>query len=191
MALGDLDLGDFAGLPGTTAEVDQIRKLYNDITSRYETESTETFLKENASSYKYIHIATHGVLDPVQPLYSYLLFAPTDKDDGLLTVTEVFGLDLKASLVTLSACQTGLGDLSQGDDIIGLSRAFLFAGTPAVIVSLWSVADQPTAVLMSIFYKNLENHSPQEALSIAQRGVMKQYPAPYYWAPFQLIRGGN
>lgn len=127
----------------------------------------------------------------MQPLYSYLLFAPSENDDGLLTVNEVFGLDLKASLVTLSACQTGLGNLSLGDDIVGLSRAFLFAGTPAVIVSLWSVADQPTAVLMTKFYQNLENFSPQEALSRAQREVMKQYPDPYYWAPFQLIKRGN
>jgi|GEM_PF-595891 len=191
MALGNLELGDFSSLPGTTSEVDQIRKLYSDITSLYESESTETFLKTNASAYEYIHIATHGVLDPVQPLYSYLLFAPSENDDGLLTVNEVFGLDLKASLVTLSACQTGLGNLSLGDDIVGLSRAFLFAGTPAVIVSLWSVADQPTAVLMTKFYQNLENFSPQEALSRAQREVMKQYPDPYYWAPFQLIKRGN
>jgi len=191
MALGDLNLGDFSGLPGTKFEVEEMRSLYSDITYRYEAESTETYFKENGSSYQYIHLATHGIMDPVQPLYSFLLFAPTDEDDGLLTVTEVFGLDLKASLVTLSACQTGLGDLSKGDDIIGLSRAFLYAGSPAVIVSLWSVADQPTALLMTTFYKNLEDRSPQEALSIAQREVMKQYPAPYYWAPFQLIGRGD
>ena len=191
MALGDLGLGDFSGLPGTKEEVDQIKSLFRDITSLYETGSTETFLKENVSSYEYVHLATHGILDPVQPLYSYLLFAPTDKDDGLLTVSEVFGLDLNARLVTLSACQTGLGDLSQSDDIIGLSRAFIYAGSPAVIVSLWSVADQPTALLMTSFYKNLEDHSPQEALAIAQREVMKQYPAPFYWAPFQLIGRGD
>jgi CHAT domain-containing protein len=191
MALGDLDLGDFSGLPGTKTEVDQLRALYNNITFRFETESTETFLKENAPSYAYIHLATHGLLDPLQPLYSYLLFAPTEEDDGLLTVSEVFGLNLNSRLVALSACQTGLGDLSQGDDIVGLSRAFLYAGSPAVIVSLWSVADQPTALLMTEFYKNLENYSPQEALGIAQREVMKQYPAPFYWAPFQLIGRGD
>jgi len=191
MALGDLDLGDFSGLPGTKIEVDQISKLYSDVTKRYENESTETFLKENISSFEYIHLATHGSLNPVQPLYSYLLFAPTEEDDGLLTVTEVFGLDLNASLVVLSACQTGLGDRSQGDEIIGLSRAFLYAGSPAVIVSLWSVADQPTALLMTSFYRNLNNHSPQDALSMAQREVMKRYPAPFYWAPFQLIGRGD
>jgi CHAT domain-containing protein/tetratricopeptide (TPR) repeat protein len=191
MALGDYGLGDFSSLPGTRQEVEQIRNIFNDITVRYEDESTETFAKTNVSLFRYIHFATHGLLDANQPLYSYLLFAPTEIDDGFLTVNEVFGLNLNASLVTLSACQTGLGDLSHGDEIIGLSRAFLYAGATSVIVSLWSVADQPTALLMTMFYRNLDHHSPQEALSMAQREVMKQYPAPFYWAPFQLIGRGE
>jgi len=120
-------------------------------------------------------------------MYSYLLSNPTSEDDGLLTVNEVFGLDLNASLITLSACQTGLGDVSRGDEVVGLSRAFLYAGTPAVIVSLWSVADQPTAILMTEFYKLLRDHSARDALRLAQLEVMKQYPAPFHWAPFQLI----
>ncbi|MBN2274716.1 MAG: CHAT domain-containing protein [Bacteroidales bacterium] len=191
MALGNLELKEFSGLPGTKQEVEQIQNVFNDITVKYENESTETFAKNNASSFRYIHLATHGLLDAKQPLYSYLLFAPSESDDGFLTVNEVFGLNLNASLVTLSACQTGMGDLSQGDELIGFSRAFLYAGTPAMIVSLWSVADQPTALLMKTFYRNLEIHSPQEALSMAQREVMKQYPAPFYWAPFQLIGRGD
>ncbi len=191
MAIGELGLGDFTDLPGTKMEVKQIQQVYNDITVKYEGESTETFAKNNATLYKYIHFATHGMLDAQQPLYSYLLFAPTETDDGFLTVNEIFGLNLNASLVTLSACQTGLGDLSNGDELIGLSRAFLYAGTPSVIVSLWSVTDMPTALLMKSFYQNLELHSPQEALSMAQREIMKQYPAPFYWAPFQLIGRGN
>jgi CHAT domain-containing protein len=191
MAIGELEMKDFPGLPGTKKEVDQIRDILQDITIRYEDQSTETFVKSNASLFRYIHFATHGLLDARQPLFSYLLFAPTKEDDGFLTVEEVFGLNLNARLVTLSACQTGLGDLSQGDEIIGLSRAFIYAGTPAVIVSLWSVADQPTALLMKLFYRNLNDHSPQEALSQAQREVMNQYPAPFYWAPFQLIGRGD
>ncbi|MBN1414584.1 MAG: CHAT domain-containing protein [Bacteroidales bacterium] len=191
MALGNLTLENFSELPGTWKEVEQIRYIFDDITVRHEKESTETFAKNNAPSYRYIHFATHGLMDAKQPLYSFLLFAPTETDDGFLTVNEVFGLNLNASLVTLSACQTGLGDLSQGDELIGLSRAFLYAGTPAVIVSLWSVADQPTALLMKTFYENLKLRSPQEALSMAQREVMKQYPAPFYWAPFQLIGRGD
>ena len=191
MALGDLDLGDFSGLPGTKYEVNQIGNIFENVTLRFEQESTESYVKGNASNYTYIHLATHGLMDINQPLYSYLLFNSTEEDDGLLTVNEVFGLDLSANLVTLSACQTGLGDLSQGDEIIGLSRAFLYAGSPAVIVSLWSVADQPTAILMTNFYKNLGNYSPQESLRIAQLEVMKQFPSPFYWAPFQLIGRGN
>ena len=187
MALGELSLGDFSGLPGTTYEVEQISSLFDNKQVKFEQESSETFMKNNASGFNFIHLATHGLMDYQQPMYSYLLFNPTSEDDGLLTVNEVFGLDLNASLVTLSACQTGLGDISKGDEVVGLSRAFLYAGSPSVIVSLWSVADQPTAILMTEFYKFLENHTTQEALRLAQLEVMKQYPAPFHWAPFQLI----
>ncbi len=187
MALGELSIGDFSGLPGTTYEVEQISSLFDNKQVKIEQESSETFMKNNASGYNFIHLATHGLMDYQQPMYSYLLFNPTPEDDGLLTVNEVFGLDLHASLVTLSACQTGLGDISKGDEVVGLSRAFLYAGSPSVIVSLWSVADQPTAILMTEFYKFLENHSAREALRLAQLEVMKQYPAPFHWAPFQLI----
>jgi CHAT domain-containing protein len=187
MALGELSLGDFSGLPGTTYEVEQISHIFDNKLVRFEQESSETFIKNNAADFNFIHLATHGIMDYRQPMYSYLLFNPTAEDDGLLTVHEVFGLYLNASLVTLSACQTGLGDISKGDEIIGLSRAFIYAGSPAVIVSLWSVADQPTAILMTEFYKFLEHYPSQEALRLAQLEVMKQYPAPFHWAPFQLI----
>jgi CHAT domain-containing protein len=100
-------------------------------------------------------------------------------------------MNINAKLVTLSACETGLGNISQGDELTGLSRAFLFAGSSSVIVSLWSVADYPTALLMSNFYRYLKDYSMQEALTLAQRDVIKLYPQPVYWAPFILIGNGN
>ena len=124
-------------------------------------------------------------------MYSYLLLAPTDEDDGLLTVNEIFGLSLRSGLVVLSACQTGLGELSGGDEIIGLSRAFLYAGAKDVIVSLWSVADDPTAFLMTQFYANLKENPAVHALRLAQLAVKEKYDNPTYWAPFQLIGAGN
>jgi CHAT domain-containing protein len=192
MALGNMSIGKHSGLPGTLQEVQNISKKFPEGITKYENESTESFLKENSASYKYIHLATHGVLNPVQPMYSYILFNPTEVDDGQLAVHEVFGLDLNARLVTLSACQTGLGDISKGDELIGLSRAFLYAGSSAVIVTLCQVADEPTALLMSRFYEHMKTASPHKALSLAQREVMKQYENPYHWAPFKLIGyGGN
>jgi CHAT domain-containing protein len=131
------------------------------------------------------------MMNPDMPLFSFVLFSPTENEDGLLTVAEVFGLNLNARLVTLSACETGVGTISKGDELVGLSRAFIYAGSSSVVVSLWSVADQPTALLMTKFYLYQKDHNLPEALSMAQRDVMKEYFAPFYWAPFQLIGKGN
>ena len=122
---------------------------------------------------------------------AFLLFPPNEVDDGRLTVYEVMELDLNSKLVTLSACETGLGYLDRGDEIVGLSRSFLYAGSSAVIVSLWSVADYQTSLLMSKFYSYINDHSLEEALAIAQREVMKEYPNPFFWSPFILIGKGN
>jgi CHAT domain-containing protein len=191
VALGDLSLGDFSGLPGTTREVEEISRLFKDPMVRYEKQSTETFVVENAADYRILHFSTHGMMNSAQPLFSFVLLSPTETEDGFLTVSEVFGLDLSARLVTLSACETGLASISAGDDLVGMSRAFLYAGASSVVVSLWSVADQPTAYLMTRFYEYQKDHSLSEALTMAQREVMKKYHAPYYWAPFQLIGKGN
>ena len=108
--------------------------------------------------------------------------------DGALTVGDVYGLDLfRAGLVVLSACQTQLGAQSRGDDIVGLTRAFIFAGSPSVVASLWSVDDQATGLLMTSFYQHLRNgDSKAEALRAAQADVRARYPHPYYWAAFVL-----
>jgi CHAT domain-containing protein/predicted negative regulator of RcsB-dependent stress response len=191
MALSDLSIDNKAGLPGTDEELKKILPLFPDNLSAFGKQGTETFVKKNAGNYNFIHFATHGSYNYDQPLYSYLLFSPSDEDDGRLNVYEVFELNLKASLVTLSACETGLGNISRGDEIVGLSRAFLFAGSSSVIVSLWAVADYPTSILMATFYKDLRDHNLQEALSMAQRELIKTYPQPIYWSPFILIGNGK
>jgi CHAT domain-containing protein/Tfp pilus assembly protein PilF len=191
MALGDIYVGNNPGLPGTSAELERIKPMFTDKTTTDGEESTETFARKNCADFNFIHFATHGIYDYKQPLYSFLLFPPSESDDGRLNVWEVFEMDLHSKLVTLSACETGLGNLDQGDEIIGLSRAFLYAGSSAVIVSLWSVADYPTAILMSYFYKYIHDHSLEEALTMAQKEVIKQYPQPMYWAPFILIGNGK
>lgn len=191
MALSDIEVGSNVGLPGTEDEVKKILPLFPDNISAIGIQCTETFARKNAGNYNFLHFATHGSYNYKQPLYSFLLFPPTDNDDGRLNVFEVFEMNLNAKLVTLSACETGLGNISQGDELTGLSRAFLFAGSSSVIVSLWSVADYPTALLMASFYRNLKDHSMQESLAMAQREVIKQFPQPAYWAPFILIGNGN
>lgn len=191
MALSDVSVGNNVGLPGTDDELKKILPLLSDKISAFGAQSTETFAKKSAGDYNFIHFATHGIYNYRQPLYSFLLFPPTDNDDGRLNVFEVFEMNINSKLVTLSACETGLGNLDQGDEIIGLSRAFLFAGSSSVIVSLWSVADYPTSILMTNFYKYIKDHPLQEALTLAQRDVIKLYPQPLYWSPFILIGNGN
>jgi CHAT domain-containing protein len=116
------------------------------------------------------------------------LLAPDETHDGSLTVQDVYGLDLaRADLVVLSACETQLGAQSRGDELVGLTRAFVYAGAPTVIASLWSVNDQATAVLMAAFYRHLrEGRSKAQALQAAQSETRALYPHPYYWAAFVL-----
>jgi CHAT domain-containing protein len=191
MALSDLVLQNKPGLPGTEDELRKILPLFPDNIATFGKESTETFVKKNAAGYNFIHFATHGSYNYSQPLYSHLLFPPSEEDDGRFNVFEVFELSINASLVTLSACETGLGNISQGDELVGLSRAFLFAGSSSVIVSLWAVADYPTSLLMTNFYRYLKDHDLQEALTLAERDVIKIYPQPLYWSPFVLIGNGH
>jgi CHAT domain-containing protein/Tfp pilus assembly protein PilF len=191
MALGDISVENNVGLPGTEDELKKIIPLFTDKLTTIGEKSTESYAKRNSGDFNFIHFATHGIYNYKQPLYSFLLFPPSDNDDGRLNVWEVFEMNLHSKLVTLSACETGLGNLDQGDELIGLSRAFLYAGSSAVIVSLWSVADYPTAILMSNFYKYIRDHSLEEALTMAQKDVLKQYPQPLYWSPFILIGNGK
>jgi len=94
-------------------------------------------------------------------------------------------------VVTLSACETGLASVSQGDELVGLSRAFIYAGAPSVIVSLWSVSDESTSRLMVSMYNYLKKYPLQEAMAMAQRDEMKKLKTPYYWAPFVIIGNGK
>jgi len=155
-------------------------------------EASESTLQSRVGVASIIHLAAHGSFDPEAPLFSRIWLAPSDEADGRLNVHEVYGLDLgQADLVVLSACQTNLGELSAGDDIVGLNRAFLY-GAPTVISSLWSVDDEATGVLMEAFYTNLlSGMGKAEALQSAQLRVRTDpshpmWSHPYYWAAFVL-----
>jgi CHAT domain-containing protein len=112
--------------------------------------------------------------------------------DGFLRTDEIFNLNLGSPLVMLSACETGLGKEKKGEGVIGLTRAFMYAGAPTVGVSLWSVADRSTADLMTNFYKKMltgQGTPPASAMRQAQMDMIagKKYAAPFYWAPFVLV----
>jgi len=157
--------------------------------------ATEENLKRNGdlNGFNYLHFATHGLIDEDKPDLSSIVLTTTKNsgEDGLLQATEIFNLKLNADLVVLSACQTGLGKLVRGEGMVGLTRAFMYAGTPSVMVSLWSVSDMSTAALMGEFYKNLIKNklSKTDALRKAQLTLMsdEKYAHPFYWAPFILI----
>jgi len=183
-------------LPATAREARELNELFikNGISSKSYTfsDASEINIKsEEVSNSQYLHFATHGIVDEAKPELSQIfLSALSSEEDGNLYTGEIYNLKLNADLVTLSACQTGLGKIYKGEGIVGLSRAMLYAGANTMLVSLWSVADQSTASLMVNFYeKALNDYSYSTGLQLAKKEMIQQrtYAAPYYWAPFILI----
>jgi CHAT domain-containing protein len=154
--------------------------------------ATEGAVLDRAAGAGVVHIAAHGAYNPMAPLSSLIALAPDDTTDGWLTVGEIYGLDLsQTDLVVLSACQTNLGELSAGDELVGLTRAFFFAGTPSVMATLWNVDDETTGLLMERFYTHLRaGMGKAAALRQAQLELIEDYPDPYYWAGFVLSGEG-
>lgn len=184
--------GEYAGqlqpLPFAEQEAKEIAKLLNTkaITG---SEATKENIMQQLRSAKLVHLATHGILDDVKKLGvpGAIALAPSKDDEGFLTAGEIFDLRLNAELVVLSACDTGQGKIT-GDGVIGLSRSLISAGTPSVIVSLWSIPDAPSALLMTEFYRNFTaNPDKAQALRQAMLTTMKQNRNPYNWAAFTLI----
>ena len=180
-------------LPGAEAEAKAIAKLLG-TPALIGAAATETQVTRSLSQATLVHLATHGLLEyGTEPLLQGLgvpgaiALAPSATDDGLLTASEILKLRLTAQLVVLSACDTGQGRIT-GDGVIGLSRAFISAGVPSLVVSLWSVPDAPTAALMMQFYQALrQNPDRAAALRSAMLKTLKQYPNPVNWAAFTLI----
>lgn len=159
-------------------------------------EASEANVEErDLKPYRVLHFATHGLLNAKRPQFTGVvlsLVGNKDRSDGFLRTNEVFNLRLASPLVVLSACETGLGKESRGEGVMGLTRAFMYAGAPVVGVSLWSVNDKATADLMADFYKNLltkDGAKPAAALLAARQNMIAntKYSAPFYWAPFVLV----
>lgn len=149
--------------------------------------ATEGAVKTAMAGRRVIHLATHGLVSPVRPIASSMVLGEGGGEDGYLRLDEIFGLELDADLVVLSGCSTGLGRLT-GDGILGLTRGFIYAGTPSVVVSMWDVSDRATAYLMDRFYAALAGGQPRaQALAAAQRATRAQYPHPSLWAAFVLV----
>jgi CHAT domain-containing protein len=180
--------------------------------------ATESAFKNDSGRYEVLHLATHGYFNKFNPLLSGLELEADGREDGRLEVHEILGLRLSARLVVLSACDTALGggyfaEVPAGDDIVGLTRAFLFAGSPSVVASLWAVNDRSTMRLMGAFYGRLLTPSGPKpdggrgylglskvegspatdkatALADAQRDLVARggrYSHPYFWGAFVLV----
>jgi len=191
----DLGISGFERLPFTETEAEVIRGLVRE-DGRFEALGFEanrsTVTSGELKRYRVLHFATHGVLNEKHPELSGLVLSLIDREgrrqDGFLRSYEICGLDLRAELAVLSACQTGLGEDVRGEGLVGLTRSFMYAGVPQMVVSLWNVNDRSTAELMRRFYRGMYAHNlaPAAALRCAQLSMIKdqKWGDPYYWSPF-------
>ncbi len=198
-------------LSGSKIEIETIFELYKQqgkkALIKTHKEANEGFVKlDEMKNYKILHFATHGFVNEEKPELSGILFAQdtstvikslphllAQQNEGILYQSEIYNLNFNADLVVLSACETGLGKITKGEGVIGLTRALLYAGSKNIIVSLWSVNDKSTSKLMISFYENLLTEKKQDKfaknLSEAKRKMIKDgnYSHPYFWSPFILI----
>lgn len=178
-------------LPGAETEVKAIADIL-DAAPLIAATASETLVKQRIGTAPLVHLATHGLLEygtdeSAQPPGAIAL-APDDTNDGLLTASEILQLDLTAALVVLSACDTGLGNIT-GDGVVGLARSLFSAGTPSVVVSLWGVPDQPTADLMTAFYQAWRSGQLNKAQALRQAMLQTRqtHPGVQDWGAFTLI----
>jgi CHAT domain-containing protein len=185
VVLANPDLGNSAyDLPFAEKEGEAVKARRPGATLLKRKEAQESKIRELGPQASVLHFATHGKFNAERPLESALLLASGGGEDGTLTAGEIFGLGLPGNLVVLSACETGLGQLATGDEILGLTRAFMYAGAPQLIATLWEIDDQATSELMDHLYTHLGKESAPAALRAAQLKVRSRYPHPFYWAGF-------
>ena len=190
----------FERLPATLEEARAILKLSSGTAPfiKVGAEATRELVMGGAlAPFRYVHFATHGVLDSEHPELSGLVLSLVDRDghpvNGFLRLNDIFNLRLAADVVVLSACETGLGKQIRGEGLVGITRGFMYAGVPRVVVSLWQVSDAATAEFMQLFYRGLlERHQTVAAalreaqVTMAQDPAHPQWQDPYYWAAFTL-----
>jgi CHAT domain-containing protein len=191
------DNNQFTRLPGTRQEAQAILALLpktETIVAFDDQANLNLAINPQLSQYRMIHLATHGVFNGEDPAYSGIILSLVDAKgtsiNGFLRLNEIFNLNLPAELVVLSACETGLGQEIKGEGLVGLTRGFMYAGTPRVLVSLWKVDDQATAEMMTRFYKLIleKKLPPAQALREAQLQMQTEteWKSPYYWSAFVL-----
>jgi CHAT domain-containing protein len=184
--------GVLSPLPATRTEVKALANVK--LLGKHATEAGLRAALAQRARWHAVHLACHGLVDPAKPTLSSLALTADSHNDGFLTALEVFRMKIPADLVVLSACETGRGKVVRGEGIVGMTRAFMFAGAPRVIVSLWKVDDEATRALMVKFYElwNPKDGSKGMATATALKKAQEyvrghdKWKHPYYWAAWQL-----
>ncbi len=190
-AFGNPRIDEKYELPGAEIEVKQLAQLFPRNNLYIGAAATKTQFRDIASRSPLMHVAAHAEADQIDPLYSRILLANENGKQNFLEAHEILGLPMQGTaLVTLSACESGLGRIAQGDEVLGFTRSFLSAGTSSLIASLWPVSDDATEVLMTTLYTELaKGRDVQLAMQAGQLAVLKspRMSHPFFWAPFNLI----
>lgn len=191
LVMGNPDLNNPKyDLPGSQIEAEKLASQFKSPRLLLRKKATRNSFRELAPAASFIHVASHGEFDAARPLRSGLILASDTPEgtleSGRLTVSDLYQLKLDAELVTLSACETGLGNVVSGDDVVGLTRGFLYAGASTVVASLWQVDDDATAFLMLRMYEHMQKDGRRDALRKAQLETRAKFPHPFYWASFYL-----
>jgi len=170
-------------IPGVQEELRALDHIFAGVKRFSNEAATIAALRKNSTNVDVLHLACHAQFRSDNPLFSALKLS-----DGWFTARDAYALKLDCGLVTLSACETGMNKVAPGDELMGLARGFLWAGSPSVLMSLWTIDDLSTAELMVIFYAELaRTKSPAAALRHAQLKLLKQQPHPFFWSPFVVV----
>ena len=183
--------GNSSDLPFVSKEADCVADAFRPHSAVYKKEAAHLgHIERSAVPFDIVHLACHGEFNAEQPFLSNIQIAPGESEQRNTYLLDLFNVQLPCSLVTLSACDTGLSQINAADEIIGLSRGLFFAGAAAVMLSLWKVADESTSMLMEQFYcQYAKGQTKTRSLQLAMQGVRnhEKYRHPYYWAPFVVM----
>ena len=192
VSVSNPDRGKLLPLPNNKKEVEQILTSFHG-RAYIDGEASLSNFKSQLASFGMVHLATHAIFDDTAPEYSYLAFAQNgNAAEDLLYVADLYNLQLDADLVTLSACESGIGDLKRGEGFLSLARGFFYSGAASIASTLWKINDASTTTLMTSFYKNL---SKGEAKDVALQNAQIEFldnnrdnalSHPYYWSAFVI-----
>ena len=190
-------------MPGTEAEIVALRREIAGAIASTGAQATERAVRAALSTTSIVHVATHGTLNTISPMFSRLELTPSadslaPDDDGRLEVHELLDIPIRSPLVFLSGCETGAGaawstSYRRGEDYTTLAAAFLFAGAGNVVSTLWRIDDQGASVFAAAFYRALASRRPADALATAQREMIADpaYRSPFYWAAYMISGDGG